>query len=281
MIFQKTVLKNKLNALDVIGYTLVVAIFSSYLTYGICAVYGVSGNKGSVTALDVVNGLAAIATASAFILALMQYRKSIIQQRQQIVAAEAKTLIDKMIDVASKIKVGSDTCLEDLDKSLTDLSNIAVGFNEIYKSMSEDIERAIVRMRWQDMYYGYLVPALQKLDLVELLLKDSTVDKEKLISAKNGSIANARHKNILPLFEKFFMYEEILKGSQFSDYNLKAKLQSLDSFVIYFINKFTTNDLMYGIMNQIDIRVHAPLLAAAKPSDIVFTDLRDRNKKHL
>lgn len=276
MIFQKPVLKNRSNTLDIVGYTLVVAIFSSYLTYGLCSVYGVSGNKGEITALDVINGLAAIATASAFILALMQYRKSIIQQRQQIVAAEAKTLIDKMIDAASKIKVGSDTCLENLDKSLTDLSNIAVGFTEIYKSMNEDIERAIVRMRWQDMYYGYLAPALQNLDLVELLLKDPSVDKEKLISAKTGSIANARHNNILPIFEKFFIYEEILKGSQFSDYSLKSRLQSLDSFVIYFINKFTTNDLMYGIMNQIDIRVHAPLLAAAKPSDIAFTDLRDK-----
>lgn len=276
MIFQKPVLKNKSNTLDIVGYTLVVAIFSSYLTYGICAVYGVSGNKGEVTALDVFNGLAAIATASAFILALIQYRKSIIQQRQQIVAAEAKTLIDKMVDAASKIKIGSDTCLENLDKSLTDLSNIAVGFTEIYNSMNEDVERAIVRMRWQDMYYGYLAPALRNLDLVELLLKDPSVDKEKLSSAKIGSIANARHQNVLPIFEKFFMYEEILKGSQFSNYNLNSRLQSLDSFVIYFINKFTTNDLMYGIMNQIDIRVHAPLLAAAKPSDFAFTDLRDK-----
>src|SRR5690606_34882344 len=111
MIFQKPVLKNKANTLDIVGYTLVIAIFSAYLTYGVCAVYGVSGNKGGVTALDVINGLAAIATASAFVLALLQYRKNIIQQRQQIVAAEAKMLIDKMIDVASKIKTGSDTCL--------------------------------------------------------------------------------------------------------------------------------------------------------------------------
>lgn len=276
MIFQKPVLKNKLNTLDVVGYTLVVAIFSSYLTYGICAVYGVSGSKGTVFALDVINGLAAIATASAFILALMQYRKSIIQQRQQIVAAEAKTLIDKMIDVASKIKVGTDTCLENLDKSLTDLSNIAVGFSEIYKSMNEDIERAIVRMRWQDMYFGCLAPALQKLDLVQMLLKDPAIDKEKLEAARIGSIADARHRNTLPLFETFVAYEGILRTSQLSGYNLKSKLRSLDGFVIYFMNKFTTNDLMYGIFNQIDIRVHAPLLAAAKPSDIAFTDLRDK-----
>lgn len=278
MIFQKPVLKNKSNALDFIGYTLVVAIFSAYLTYGICAVYGLSGSKSKVTALDVINGLAAIATASAFVLALLQYRKNIIQQRQQIVAAEAKALIDKMVEAASKIKTGSDTCLENLDKSLTDLANIAAGFSEIYRSLNEDVERAIVRMRWQDMYYGHLVPALQKLDLIELLLKDSEVDKTKLEAAKIGSIANARHSNVLPLFEKFFMYEGVLNTMQFADYDLKGKLPSLDSFVMYYINKFSTNDLMYGILNQIDIRVHAPLLAAAKPSDFAFTDLREKNK---
>ncbi|MBH3363734.1 hypothetical protein ACIP61_14070 [Pseudomonas fulva] len=278
MIFQKSVLKNKTNALDFVGYTLVVTIFSAYLTYGICAIYGLSGSEGKVTALDVINGLAAIATASAFVLALLQYRKNIIQQRQQIVAAEAKALIEKMVEAASKIKTGSDTSLKNLDKSLTDLANIAVGFSEIYRSLNEDVERAIVRMRWQDMYYGHLVPALQKLDLIELLSNESEIDKAKLEAAKIGSVANARHSNVLPLYEKFFVYEEVLKGAQFADYDLKGKLPSLDSFVIYYINKFHTNDLMYGILNQIDIRVHAPLLAAAKPSDFAFADLQEKNK---
>lgn len=276
MIFQKPVLKSKASFLDIIGYTLFVSIVSSYVTYGICTIYGISGGKSSVTALDIFNGLAAIATASAFFLALMQYRKSIIQQRQSVVAAEAKSLIDKMIDVASKIKTDSDSCLSNLDKSLTSLSNIAVGFYEVYKSLAEDVERAIVRMRWQDMYYGHLAPALEKLDLVELLLKDPTIDKEKLLAVKIGSMANAKHNNTLPFFEKFVVYEAILNSSQFSDFSLKKNLQSLDSFVIYFLNKFNTDDLMYGICNQIDIRVHAPLLAAAKPSDFAFTDLRDK-----
>lgn len=280
MIFQKPVLKNKTNYLDFIGYTVFIVILSSYLTYGACVIYGVSGGGGDITALDVFNGLAAIATASAFVLALMQYRKSIRQQRQQIVAAEAKAQIEKMINVVSQMKTGKDTCLENLDKSLTSLSNIAVGFSEVYKSLDEDIERAIVRMRWQDMYYGHLAPALENLDLIELLLKDPAVDKEQLQAAKINAIANARHRNILPIFERFFIYEDILKGSQFADFNLKVKLHSLNSFVIYFLNKFNTNDLMYGLLNQIDIRVHAPLLAAAKPSDIAFTDLRDKNSAH-
>lgn len=276
MIFEKPVLKNRTKLLDLIGYTLAVSIFTGYLTYGICSIYGVIGNKGEVTVLDLINGLAAIATASAFVLGLLQYRKNIIQQRQQIVAAEAKTIIERMINTISNIKTGSETCLENLDKSLTDLSNIAISFFEIYKSLDEDIERAIVRMRWQEMYYSHLAPALKDLDLIELLLKDPKIDKKELSQHINKYIDNATKNKTLPFLKDFYMYEDILNSPQLSNYNLKDKLQSLDSFVIYFMNKLIINDLMYGICNQIDIRVHAPLLAAAKPSDFSYTDLRDK-----
>lgn len=278
MIFQKPVFKKKANILDVAGYTLVIAILSAYLTYGTLVLYGLGGNKGDTTALDIFEGLAAIATASAFFLGLLQYRKSTNQHRQQTIAAEAKNLIDKMINAASQIKTGSDTCVESLDRSLTDLHNFATGFYSLYEALDEDIERAIIRVRWQDMYYVHLQPALLALDLIELLSKDAVIDPEELNSLNAMWTFQVNRDGTPPDYKKFALYEGILDSPQLSKYDLRSKLQSLDGFIIHFMNKYTTNDLMYGIANHIDIRSHAPLLAAAKPSEYAFHDLRGKDK---
>ncbi|CAM3967928.1 hypothetical protein [Ectopseudomonas alcaliphila] len=276
MIFQKPVLKSKTNYLDFIGYTVFIVILSSYLTYGACVIYGVSGGDGDITALDVFNGLAAIATASAFVLALMQYRKSIRQQRQQIVAAEAKAQIEKMISVASQIKTGNDSCLENLDHSLGLLSNIAVGFDELYRSMNEDIQRAIIRLQWQDMYYNCLVRALEKLDLVSILKNEKNLDQVELDKVIAQAREYIKSGSFISALKKFAFYERIMKSDLVkSKVDLKSRLGSLDMFVMYYMNKYHTNDLMYGLLSQIDIRSHSPLLAVSGPSAFAFEDHRD------
>lgn len=275
MIFQKPVLKSKANLLDIIGYTLFVSIISSYVTYGFCTIYGVSGGNSSVTALDIFNGLAAIATASAFFLGLMQYRKSIIQQRQSIVAVEAKSQIDKMIKVSGQILVGEDTDLDNLNEMLSKLSNIAVGFDELYRSMAEDVHRAIVRMQWQDMYYNSLVRALNKLDLVAALNNDGKVNAldEVVASLKNDAYVVGH----LPAFRTWALYERLMRlDAVKKQVNLKSRLGSLDMFIMYYMNKYNVDDLMYGLMSTMDIRVHAPLLAVAEPSPIAFEDYRNK-----
>ncbi len=272
MIFQKPVLKNKSHDIvDVLGYTLFVVIFSSYATYGVCAVFGVMGGRGEITVLDVFNGFAAIATASAFFLALTQYRKSIKQQRQQVVMAEAKAQIEKMISVASQIKTGNESSLDNLDKSLGLLSNIAISFYELYKSMDEDIYRAILRMQWQDMYYNYLSRCLKELDLISIIKKEEIIDHIGLDKVFNQAKEDVYREGIIECFREFVVYKKIIENKYIkSEIDLKSKLKNLDPFVMYYINAHHTNDLMYGLISIIDIRVHAPLLAAVGPSDFAF-----------
>lgn len=279
MIFEKPILKVKSNILDFVGYTVFVCVLSSYLTYGILVIYGVGGVSPSskVTVIDLFNGLAQIATASAFILALLQYRKNVRQQRQKIIADEAKVLIDKMVSIASEIKTGKDTCLDNLNYAITSLANIAVGFQELFDAMDEDVQRAIVRMQWQDMYYNYLSRALTKLDIEPVLRRDEMVGEESL----NAAILHAKYilkvQPPISVFEKYVFFSQILSNSKINSvYQLKGRLDSLDTFVSMYLNKYNTNDLMYGLMSHIDIRAHAPFLAAAEPNEWAFQDFRKK-----
>ncbi|WP_278939027.1 hypothetical protein [Pseudomonas helleri] len=279
MIFEKPILKVKSNILDFVGYTAFVFVLSSYLTYGVLVIYGIGGVSPSskVTVIDLFNGLAQIATASAFILALLQYRKNVRQQRQKIIADEAKVLIDKMISTASEIKTGKDTCLDNLNYVISSLSNVGIGFQELFDSMDEDVQRAIVRMQWQDMYYNYLSRALSKLELEPILRKEEAVGEEELNSARLHAIYMKEVQRPIAVFEKYFFFSTILNNSKITAvYKLSGRIDSLDMFVSLYLNKYHTNDLMYGLLSQIDIKAHAPLLAAAEPAEWAFQDLRKK-----
>ncbi|MQT35308.1 hypothetical protein [Pseudomonas helleri] len=279
MIFEKPILKIKSNILDLVGYTAFVFVLSSYLTYGVLVIYGIGGipPSGKVTVIDWFNGLAQIATASAFILALLQYRKNVKQQRQKIIADEAKVLIGKMVSIAGDIKTGEDTCLDNLNHAMSSLSNVGVGFTELFNSMDEDVERAIVRMQWQDMYYNYLSRALNKLELEPVLRKDDAVGEEELQAARIHAIYMNGIQQPIAAFERFCFFSTILKSSKIAAvYKLRNKLESLDGFVSLYLNTYHTNDLMYGLLSRIDIRAHAPLLAVAEPAEWAFQDLRNK-----
>ena len=279
MIFEKPILKVKSNILDFVGYTVFVFVLSSYLTYGILVIYGVGGVSPSskVTVIDLFNGLAQIATASAFILALLQYRKNVRQQRQKIIADEAKVLIDKMVSTASEIKTGKDTCLDNLNYAISALSNVGIGFKELFNSMDEDVQRAIVRMQWQDMYYNYLSRALSKLELEPILKKDEAVGEEELSFARIHAIYMKEVQRPIAVFEKYFFFSTILNSAKIASvYKLGGKIDSLDMFVSLYLNKHNTKDLMYGLLSQIDIKAHAPLLAVAEPAEWAFKDLRKK-----
>lgn len=279
MIFEKPILKVKSNILDFVGYTVFVFVLSSYLTYGVLVIYGIGGvlPSSKITVLDLFNGLAQIATALAFILALIQYRKNIRQQRQKIIADEAKVLIDKMVSISGEIKTGEDTCLDNLNHALSSLSNVGIGFKELFDSMDEDVQRAIVRMQWQDMYYNYLYRALSRLELEPVLRKDEAIGDEELNSAKQHAIYMKEFQEPIAIFEKYFVFSAILNSSKIVPAKkLRSRLDALDTFVSLYLNKYNTNDLMYGLLSRIDIRAHAPLLAVAEPAEWAFQDLRKK-----
>ncbi|MEJ8664504.1 MULTISPECIES: hypothetical protein [Pseudomonas] len=274
MIFEKPSYKKKSSIIDFLGYTVLVIVVSSYATYAVMALFGLGGQAtaSSIKFLDVVNGAAQIATAAAFLLAVHQYRKSIRQQRQLAIAVEAKSQIAAMTEISKSIKTGDKTSIENINDSLSSLVSFAVSFDELYKAMDEDLHRAMIRMQWQNMYFGNLLVTLKKLDLYHVLrskfLTVGGIDTHEVFTEARKSVAG---QGVLTVFEKFKVYEAVLKHSQICEkFNLVGQINSLDQFVCYFFNDSKLNDLLFGLMNRPDIRAHAPLLAAAKPSSWAF-----------
>lgn len=269
MLFEKSNLKKPIS-LDLVGLIGVVVIATAYITYGVCVISGVvSGYESSskITFLDLINGIAQIATASAFVLAYVQFRKNRIQQRQMIIATEAKSQLEKMISVIDEMELGEETNLRALNKSISLLSNLATNFDELFKAMSEDIQKAIVRMQWQDMYFNYLSHALRDIDPVAILKKEASIDESVLQNAVNWAIKESEAYN-MPVIKEYVFTEKLLSHPDIkSKYSLSGKIDSLDMFVSHYLNGHNLNDLLYGLLSRIDIKANAPVLAVAGPSD--------------
>lgn len=258
-------------SLDSVGLVCVIVIATAYITYGACVISGVVNGydtSSKITFLDLINGIAQIATALAFLLAYIQYQKNRIQQRQAIIATEATSQLEKMISVIDEMELGEKTNLKNLNKSISLLSNLATNFDELFKAMSEDIQKAIIRMQWQDMYFNYLLHALRDIDPVAILKKEASIEdsvlENAIAEAKNESEAN----KTLPALKEYFFTEKLLNHPDIkSKYNLSGKIDSLDMFVSHYLNNHNLKDLLYGLLSRIDIRAHAPLLAVAGPSE--------------
>ncbi|WP_027694919.1 hypothetical protein [Vibrio litoralis] len=270
MLFEKPNLKRPIS-LDLVGLVCVVVIVTAYITYGaivISEIVNVNGSSSKITILDLINGIAQIATASAFVLAYVQFRKNRIQQRQVIIATEATSQLEKMISVINEMELGEKTDLKSLNKSISLLSNLATNFDELFKAMSEDIQKAIVRMQWQDMYFNYLSHALRGIDPVVILKKEASIDEAVLENAVTEAKRESEENNILPVFKEYVFTEKLLSHPDIKPkYSLGGKIDTLDMFVSHYLNDHNLNDLMYGLLSRIDIRAHAPLLAVAGPSE--------------
>jgi len=253
VLFEKPNIKRPIS-LDAVCFLLVVVITTAYITYGVCVVYGLVGNFDSsykITLLDIINGVAQIATALAFGLAWLQYRKSVTQQRQLIIAAEARVQIDKMVVVIENIKVGTETSLSNID--------------QLYSAMKEDIHKAIVRMQWQDMHFNYLRRAFNEIDPIVIIRSESSISDVELELA----IVDAQEESekVIDVYKKYTFLKTLVNHHSVSDkFSFKNKFNSLDMFVINFLNDKNLDCLFYGLMSHVDIRVCAPILAVAGPN---------------
>ncbi len=270
MLFERPNVKRVISIRN-FGLISITAVVSAYVTFCACMMFGVVGNYDSskqITYLDLINGFAQIATASAFILALIQYRKSRVQQRQLSIANEAKSQLEKIVKVIDGIKVGDDTCLKNINKSITLLSNLATNFNELFKAMEEDVQKAIVRMQWQDMYFNYLRHALLELDIIEILKKETSLSSNVLDDAVAEAKVASEKDSIIPVFKNYIFVDNLLNHLKIKpEFSLKGKIESLDTFTYHYFNSHNLNELLYGLLSQVDIKAQAPILAVAKPNE--------------
>lgn len=270
MLFEKPNLKRSIS-LDLVGIISIVVIVTVCATYCACVISGIVGGydpAAKITVLDLVSGIAQVATAFAVVLAYIQFQKNRIQQRQVSISTEAKSQLEKMITVICEIETGEETSLKNLNKSITLLSNLAINFDELYKAMHEDIQKAIVRMQWQDMHFNYLVQVLIDICPVTILKKETSINENIIDSAAKEAREKSDAESVLPNFKKHVFIKELMNHPNIrAKFSLAGKINSLDTFVSYYLNSHNLNDLLYGLLVvRVDIRVSAPFLAVATPS---------------
>jgi hypothetical protein len=145
---------------------------------------------------------------------------------------------------------------------------LAINFDELFNAMEEDIQRAIVRMHWQDMFFNKLSHSLIALDPIPILECEVGIDRDTLDRAIAEAKAEAGKDNIIPVFKDFVFISTLLNSPELKVlFNLKGRLISLDLFTHHFLNGHNLNDHLYGLLSRVDIRAKAPLLAVAEPSE--------------
>lgn len=246
--------------LDLIGIVFLFMILSAAITYAICKFQ----DPGSHSIREAIETIAKIATASAFCLAFLQFRKNSITELQTQLFEEAKSQIEAMIEVSSKIKTGSESDLQALDLSMKYLLNHAWNLGEIYSKINESIQKAIIRMRWQDMYFNSLNPALNSLEIEGALKKLSKPEDQKLSESLARAEEELRNPSALEPFRKYNYFKSLLKSAKEMDGFKTPEITNLDSFIDTFLTQKSVDDYLHGILNIIDYRAIAPLLAAIK-----------------
>jgi len=251
---------------DFFAYGYIALIFIILFSLALTAIASITGDK--IKGIDVLNSLAQIATAAAFIFAVYQYRKNGDKERQNIIAAEAKLLTTRMATVADKSKENTKYTIEDINDFIALMSNLGTDFMALYEALTDDIHKAMVRMRWQDMHYNHLSKALQVFT-IDQLFENLSLEKDfrgySFYNSRFDHSITSKHK----IFQEYFFSLKVLNEMSIGE-EITPKFEGLLLFETYFFDAKETNDLMYGLLSQLDLRATAPLLAAIKEKQKVY-----------
>lgn len=218
--------------------------------------------------VDLVNVIAQTATAAAFFLAIYQYRKNSESERQKVLIEESRALIEKMKKIADDYSqlLNSTSSVSSLDAStfMQKMSAQEGNFNAIFLEIKEGIQKAIIRMHWQDLYFINLNSAIQNLN-TKLDFTDYGVSNKSYLNALTRfSISTLQAiQTPTPIYERYLQLQYLAKSSTVMD-ELKASNEIRTSLFVFeklFLENDALRDHLYGSMNIIDVRVRAPLIA--------------------
>lgn len=224
------------------------------------------GTKEPIKITDIIGAVGQVATACTFALAFWQYIKNKKEKRQVEIATEIKKLVTQMVEIISQIKTKEHTDLDNLDNAMKLLANLGIDFETLFNSMHEDVQKAIARMYWQGMFFNHLLPKFKKLELIPILKSKTKLTDKDINLAIDRARERCDKKYTLEYEYEYKCMKEFLNDENIK-VNLREGFTQLDEFVFYFINPHRLDDYLHGYKHFIDIRVIAPLLAAAEPDD--------------
>jgi hypothetical protein len=216
-----------------------------------------------LTLVDIANVVAQLATAGAFYLGFHQYRRGLDAERQNILAAECKSAVAKMVVEISRVRIGDETHIKNIVSVANSLGNLASDFDVLFDALSEGVNKAIVRMHWQSMYFNEFRPAFLSLDLWGMIPGSETPTP-----VYDMAIQEARRKvsdeRVIEGYRQFVIFKYVMQDLGMKGCGMRKPLAKADIFLLdyYFFESEANNDYLYGVFNQLDIRAIAPLLAA-------------------
>ncbi|ELB1510069.1 TPA: hypothetical protein NJ265_003536 [Vibrio parahaemolyticus] len=210
---------------------------------------------GSAKLTEIINSIAQLATAGAFLLAVHQYRKNSKKERQEKISMEASLLIKEMVNSSDIFRENKKFSLEEFNAFIVKMENFGTGFHVLYDDLDDDIYKAVVRMHWQNMFFNHLHPTLKNLDIKPLLL-DLGIENDKLERIFSEAEEYSKNKN----FEHYEKISYILNYDSLPD-NFRDRTNDVFKFKRYYLDDKELNDLLYGLLSRIDIRIVCPFLA--------------------
>lgn len=263
MLFEKKLkVKRKRHELvfDFFAYGYIALIFVILFSFALTSIASMTGDK--IKGIYVLNLLAQIATAGAFIFAIYQYRQNGEKERQNIIASEVKLLLQRMIAASDAVCVNEKYTIDDINGFIILISNLGIDFNALYEALTDDTHKAMVRMRWQDMHYNHLIKAVSYFT-IDQLFENLNLEKDfKGCSFYDGRFSD-EVKSKPDCMQEYTFTKKVL-GEMSIGQDIVNKFTDLFLFNACFFDHENTNDLMYGLLSHIDIRVSAPLLAAVR-----------------
>ena len=217
----------------------------------------------SMKAVDIANVIAQVATAGAFYLGFHQYHRNKRIERQAVLVAECKALIVKMIAVIKELKGGLDTDFENIKYCSIKLGGLGSDFQEFFVELDENVNKGVVRMHWQNMYFSEFVYAMQKLELGAAIGR-CDIRQDYYLLALNNAHVKVSDAGVMEVFERYFIFLEVLSDIRMSDVRERFGFADIYLLVTFFFEGKYVGDYMYGSLSKLDVRTRAPLIAAIK-----------------
>lgn len=257
MIFEKKKNKKTDYLLNTFIYGGIAVIAFVYFLHFFISFTEIVGSAAKAT--EVITSIAALATAGAFLLAVYQYRKNSIKDRQETIASEAKKAIGIMIKLSDEMTIAKNINIDLLNTFLSKMANIGSDFDVLFNALEDDIYKAMVRMQWQNMFFNHLRPLLANFDAQELLksLNNTTNDDELAYIFVTATEKSEKVR----IFKEYEKLTHVFKNFSLS-VSLKNEINDFSQFKTYYLNDEHLNDVLYGLLSRIDIRATCPLLAA-------------------
>lgn len=211
--------------------------------------------------VDIANIVAQIATAGAFGLGFYQFYRSKRVDRQSVLVSECKAIILKMVAVIREFDSGDETDIRNIKSCCITLGGLGSDFNELFVELDENVNKGVVRMHWQSMFFNELSKAMECLDLTAAATKENILPERYLFALAVAKV-KFRHGPGNEGLEKYLTHLYVLQNDLTKAIRERFEFSDLYQFILYFFEGEYTDNYMYGSLSKLDVRTRAPLIAA-------------------